>query len=242
MKHRILVCIVLSWITCTLSAQVITDKRITWDYPVNPQTKEWKNLKSIEEQFEAYNIPAGILKNISTEELVKTCLSYPEWGLIHAYNDRLTGLSVIISLFNGFQELFNRDDAAKELIKVYIKLDPLAVKLDWTPLQQGQYVFRFTQIELLLMQKEIIDKLDNKGILELKKIAITKYKNKKRRPEIYSLWNLSPTVGICWNIFEKKKSNVSNNDSAIRLFQHRLMTDNIGVLDKIVELLEKNEL
>jgi hypothetical protein len=232
----------LSLVTCALSAQDVTGRKITWDYPVKPGTKEWKSLKSAEEQFEAYNIPAGIIKNISTEELIKTCLSYPEWGLIHAYNDRPTGLSVIVSLFNGFQELFNRDDAARELIKVYVKLDPLAVKPDWTQLQQGQYAFQFTRIELLLMQKAIIGKLDNKGILELKEIAISKYRNKKRLPEIYSLWDLSPTAGICLNIFEKREANVTNNDSAIKLFKHYLMSDDIGVLDKIVGLLEKNEL
>jgi hypothetical protein len=242
MKHRIFICALLSLFACTLSAQDVTGKQTVWDYPVNSQSKEWKDLKSTEEQFEAYNIPAEIIKNISTAELVKTCLSYPEWGLIHAYNDRQTGLSVIISLFNGFRELFNRDDTAKELMKVYVKLDPLAVKPDWTPLQEGLYAFRFTQIELLLMQKTMIDKLDNKGILELKEMAISKYRNKKRLPEIYSLWDLSPTVGICLNIFEKEKANVTKNDSAIKLFQHRLMTDDIGVLDRIVELSEKNEL
>jgi hypothetical protein len=235
MKHKILIyAAILSLIACTLSAQDVVDKKMIWDYPVNPQSKEWKNLKSTEEQFEAYNIPSGIIKNISTKELVKTCLSYPEWGLIHAYNDRQTGLSVIISLFNGFQELFNRDDVARELIKVYAKLDPLAVKSDWTPLQQGQYAFRFTQIELLLMQKAIIGKLDNKGISELKEIAVSKYRDKKRLPKIYSLWDLSPTAGICWNIFEKEKATVTKNDAAITSFKHRLMTDDISVLDKIV--------
>jgi hypothetical protein len=236
MKHKILIYTLLSLVACALNAQTVTEKRIVWDFPVNSRSKEWKNLKNVEEQFDAYNIPVEIIKNISTEELVKTCLSYPEWGLIHAFNDRQTGLSVIISLFNGFQELFNRDDAARELIRTYIKLDPLAIKTDWTPLQQGQYAFQFTQIELLLMQKTILDKLDSKGILELKDTAISKYRNKKRLPEIYSYPDLSPTAGICLNIFEKEKANVTNNDSAIKLFKHRLMVDDIGVLDKIVEL------
>jgi hypothetical protein len=236
MKRYILICIAV--VSFTAMAQ---EKKTVWDYPVKPGSQEWKNLKSVEEQFEAYNIPAGIIKSISTEELVKTCLSYPEWGLIHAYNDRQTGLSIIISLFNGFQELFNRDDTARELIKVYVKLDPLAVKPDWTPLQQGQYAFLFTQIELLLMQKKIIDKLDNEGISELKEIAISKYRGKKKLPKIYSLWDLSPTAGICLSIFEKENANVTNNDSAIKLFKFRLTSDDIGVLDKIVELSKKHE-
>jgi hypothetical protein len=91
------------------------------------------------------------------------------------------------------------------------------------------------------MQKTIIDRLDYKDILELKKIAVSKYRDKKRLPKIYSLWDLSPTVGICWNIFEKEKANVTNNDAAITSFKHRLMTDDISILDKIVGLTERSE-
>ncbi|MDR1499661.1 MAG: hypothetical protein LBI58_01625 [Tannerellaceae bacterium] len=233
----------LVFLLVTISFAVIAqEKKTLWDYPVNSKSKEWKNLKSIDEQFEAYNIPAGIIKNISTEELVKTCLSYPEWGLIHAYNDRQTGLSVIVSLFNGFQELFSRDDAAKELMKVYIKLDPLAVKSDWTALEQGQYAFRFNQIELLLMQRTMIAKLDDKGLLELNNIAISKYKSKKKLPKQYSLFDLSPTVGICLSIFEKENAYVTNIDPSMRLFRNSLMADDIGVLDRIVELSGKSKL
>jgi hypothetical protein len=76
----------------------------------------------------------------------------------------------------------------------------------------------------------------------LKEIAISKYRDKKKLPGIYSLWDLSPTVGICLNIFEETNANAVNNDSVIKLFQHRLMTDDPDVLDKIVELSKKNNL
>ena len=49
---------------CALSAQDVVDKKMFWNYPVNPQSKEWKNLKSTEEQFEAYNIPYGIYRRL----------------------------------------------------------------------------------------------------------------------------------------------------------------------------------
>ena len=73
---------------------------VTWDFPVRYGTKEWENLKTFEEKFNAYNIPDEILKNISTEELVKTCLSYPQLGLMHAYNTTGQGFAVLYNLFN----------------------------------------------------------------------------------------------------------------------------------------------
>jgi hypothetical protein len=219
------------------------EKKAVWDFPVNAQSKEWENLKSVEEQFGAYNIPVEMIKKISTEELVKTCLSYPEWGLIHAYNDRITGLSVIISLFNGFQELFSRDDAALELMKEYVKIDPLAVGADWTPLQQGQYSFRMTQIELLLSRKSIVNKLDETDIRKLKEAAVLKYKQKKMLQGIYSLWDLSPTAGICLTILlEKDGANSTGGKSEMQNFKRNLMTEDIGILDEIVELTEKSKL
>ena len=101
--------------------------KVTWDFPVNPSTTEWKELKSFEEQLLAYNIPEELMKKISTPELVKICLTYPKWGVINAFNDRRVGLNNILPQFNGFRELFAQNDAAKELIKVYSKLDPLAI-------------------------------------------------------------------------------------------------------------------
>jgi pseudo-rSAM protein len=41
---------------------------MSWNYPVNPQSKEWKNLKSTEEQFEAYNIPSGSIYSFGLAE------------------------------------------------------------------------------------------------------------------------------------------------------------------------------
>ena len=151
----------------------------TWDYPVRYGTPEWKTLKTVDEQFNAYNIPDEILKTISTEELVKICLAYPEWGLMNAYNSRPNGLAILVGLFNGFRELYNRHDAALELLKVYDKLDPLAVDPSWSDLQQGQYSFQFTKIEMFLSQKPITDQLDDVGIRYLKEVAVSKYQKKK---------------------------------------------------------------
>jgi hypothetical protein len=227
--------------TCLFSfALTAQEKSIAWDYPVKPGTEGWQKLKTIEEQFNVYNIPADILKKISTEELVKTCLSYPEWGLITAYNSRQTGLSVLVSLFNGFRELLSRDAAAIALIKEYSKLNPTDVSSDWTDLQKGQYSFEFTRIEMFLMQNVIVNRLDEEQLQILKELAVSQYKKKKMLPEIYSLWDLSPTAGICLAILRKEKNTLINNDRAIKVFMYELMTDNVGLLDKIVELLTKN--
>ena len=224
----------LLWIFLPANSQ----ENVVWNYPVNPRTDEWKNLKSYEEQLKAYNMPSEVVKKISTAELVKTCLAYPEWRLINAYSDRQAGLANVIGLFNGFHELLVRHDAAKELIKVYVKMDPLAIDRNWTSLQKGTYSFQFTCIEMLLSHNVIVRQLDETDIRILLNEAISKYKNKKLMVDMFSLWDLSPTAGLCLNILEKDGLLIKNN-SDLQLFQQTFLTEDIEILEKIIDESEK---
>jgi hypothetical protein len=71
--------------------------------------------------------------------------------------------------------------------------------------------------------------------------AILKYKNKKKLPDTYSLWGLSPVVGLCLNILDNGNDIATKNDTEMRLFKHTFMTNDIRVLDKIINLSEKNK-
>jgi hypothetical protein len=209
--------------------------KVKWEYPINPSSIEWKNLETYAEQLQAYNIPSEIIKKISTEELVKTCLSYPEWRLINAYTNRHIGLSNIIALFNGFNELFLRDDAAKELIRVYVQMDPKMIDLTWSSLQKGIFSFQFVCIEMLLSHRAIIMKLDSTDIRLLMDEAVSKYKNMAQASNFYSLWDLSPVAGLCLSILDKDGVFI-NNYPDLRFFQRTFMTEDIATLNRIIEL------
>jgi len=233
MKNLIIICLIL--ITFAVKAQ---DNIVTWNFPVNPSTSEWKKLKSYDEQLLAYNIPEDIIKKISTPELVKICMAYPEWGVINAFNDRRIGLNNMMGRFNGFSELFLRKDAAKELIKFYSRIDPLAVGKDWTLLQKGKYSFDINCVELLLSTGMIIDKLDAQDIKVLLDMAVLKYKSKKQLPEVYSLWDLSPTAGLCLSLVDGS-GELSKNDANFLSLEQTFMTEDIKVLDNVIELVNK---
>lgn len=53
-----------------------------YDYPIQPGSAEWDSLDTYGERLDAYNIPDSILKVMNTADLVRTCLSYPEFRLI----------------------------------------------------------------------------------------------------------------------------------------------------------------
>jgi hypothetical protein len=216
-----------------------TEKKLIWDFPIRYGTNAWNSLKTVEDQFNAYNIPEEIAKTVSTEELIKICLNYPEWGLIHVYNDRQTGFAVIVNLFNGFRELLSRKDAPEELLKFYNSIDPLNIDESWTDLQKGLYSFQFTKIELFLAQKIIINKFDKSTIQKLRTSALSVYQKKKQRLDVYSLWDLSPTVNVCLSIIENNYAELVKDQARIAIFRKTLMSEDLKFLDSIVELLIK---
>lgn len=222
------------WILIPVNSQ----DKVVWNYPIHPGTEEWKSLNNYAEQLRAYNLPPELIGVISTEELVKTCLSYPEWRLINAYSNRQIGLANIIGLFNGFHELLKRTDSGKELVKIYIKVDPLSIKQNWTPLQKGTFSFQLTCIEMLLSHEAIINQLDQSYIQTLLDVAILKYKKKKQLPEVYSLWDLSPTAGLCLSILDKEGMLLTKTPDLL-LFLRTFMTADIEILDQIIETSEK---
>jgi hypothetical protein len=234
--YKFLLIIAIGFLACTVNAQV-SENVVTWDYPVNPSTPGWFDL-SFEEKILAYNIPDEILKKISTAELVKVCFAYPDWGIIHAYNDRITGLSNLMRQFNGFYELVDRKDAAKELIKYYAGMDPLSIGKDWTDVQKGFYCFHIYHIELLLSVRRIIDQLDDRDRQVLLDEVALKYNQKKQRPDVYGVWELSPVAGLCLNIIDRDGEN-SKNDTKLLSLKRNFVTDDMKVLDSVFELANK---
>jgi len=218
---------------CMVNAQE-TDNVAKWDFPVRYGTPEWEKLESFEERMMAYNIPDELIRKISTPELVKVCLAYPEWRLIHAFDDRRTGLSYIMSQFNGFHELLSRRDATKELIRVYAKMDPLAIEDDWTAVQKGRYVFNISYVELMLSVRRVIENLDEQDRQALSNEVVLKYRQKKQRPDVYGLWELSPIAGLGLNIIDRD-GEFSKNDAKLRSLKQHFITDDMEVLDRIFE-------
>lgn len=164
------------------------NRSTTWTYPVRPGTKAWANLSSYEERLAAYNIPADLLQQLSTKELVRICLEYPEWRLINTRNSLQQGYDYLKSIFNGFSELEKRPGAGSELLAIY-KSRRVEDVLKYKSLQEkGAYILKLTYLELLLSQNSILSGIPSKK--ELITLTVTKYESKKTMIEDYSLYGL----------------------------------------------------
>ncbi|MBN2482266.1 MAG: hypothetical protein JXB19_11020 [Bacteroidales bacterium] len=151
-----------------------------YDYPVIPGTPEWAELTSGSEMDSACMIPDDILSEISTAGLVETVLNYPLFGNLFAGSTGSYQISFesLTKHFNGFRELFSRNDAALNLLERYKLMYPGCLHNNYS-LATVPVGWRFAFIEILLVQYEIINQLNQKNLESLLDEAVKKYEEKK---------------------------------------------------------------
>lgn len=97
------------------------DTSFSFDSVTNPAV--WRTFQTIEEMQAACQVPENILKSMSTDNLIQTCMLYPLYRNYLAYNNELSGIKAIINGFNGFAELQKRENAADRLITYYEEIN-----------------------------------------------------------------------------------------------------------------------
>lgn len=214
---------------------------ITWDFPIKPGSTEWENAMSYKDKLNLFNIPTEILNTISTKELVKTCLNYPEFSLIFTRNNLQLGYNHISEIFNGFKELESRNDAGKELLSVYKSYNPKAFDKNSDHREIGNHITKFTYIELLIAQYNCLQNLSGSERNELRIECINKYKGKKELIESYGVIGLETTVLILARNHEKNLSESITEFADIKYqsFINNAIIYDPQILDKIVQNCEK---
>jgi hypothetical protein len=162
------------------------EKKLTWDYPVKPGSVEWQRLSSLDEIYEACQIPDNILKKIDTESLVQICFNYPASPVLFSYNSPQAGFNVLYSNFNGIRELLERKDVGHFMLNKYCSM---SFKNDFNPLwklgEQGAFVFKVEYFEIFLCQTQVIQSLDTKERKLLMKAALDKFDEKVSKADLF---------------------------------------------------------
>lgn len=97
--------------------QAATNIEFSFDAITAPSN--WAKYQSLEQMLAACQIPESPLKAMTTEQLIKTCISHPLRLNYLSYNNEIAGAKVIVDNFNGFKELKSRADGAEKLIDFY---------------------------------------------------------------------------------------------------------------------------
>jgi hypothetical protein len=138
---------------CSYGQTVVKDVYV---FPVKPGSKEWKQIESIKERVAALQIPKTVLREISTEGLLETCLEFPYLTDFMFFDDYQKGFDVLVGRFNGFGELLKRPDLTGVLLKKYKSLGGEAARLrSQSAVEQGKFTFRHFIVEFMLAQDAV---------------------------------------------------------------------------------------
>ncbi len=132
---------------------------IKWDYPIKPGMEEWKRLNSHQEMVEICQIPDSVISKIPTENLAELCLNYPLFFTMKAFNNLQEGFNQVSTEFNGFRELFKRENAGTVLLAIYANTRPIDVQKEKDLISKGMFEQRIFFIEFILAQRVVIEKL-----------------------------------------------------------------------------------
>lgn len=211
-----------------------------WDYPIGPGSNEWVSAKSLDERLTLYNIPVSLLGTMTTEDLVKTCLNYPEWRMIFTRNSMMLGYEFIKSQFNGFRELEDRKDAGRFLLAAYTKKNYDDIVKIINKVEQGKFIQSILYIEISLSQANIINNMDKSDQEALKKQALKSFENETRLEEYYGLPALEmPALIIARLLIIESQNNPSLNtmlDDDILFFVNNAGTRKISVWYNVYNL------
>lgn len=192
---------IVGFVIFPVNSQPIQD----WEFPIKPGTPEWRKLNTQSLKVQACQIPNDLLCNITTEKLVKLYLDYPLLINITAFSTFHAGIENLRNNFNGINELLSRNGSSELILEEYIKSNPNNIMNEWTEFQKGQFAFRIISLELILAQKEVLDKLSNQSILELLNISTERYYVKKESISVYENQSLKSCVYLIANLLLKLK-------------------------------------
>jgi hypothetical protein len=169
---------------CTLSVVTLFSQQVSgpYEFPIKPGSEEWKAFTTINQMVEACQIPQSLLRSMTTADLLETCLEYPIYIDLLAFDNKQRGFEHITAGFNGLQELLKRNDVGTAAVEKYRTLDPDAVD-DAT---KWHYSKQFFYLEILLAQDTVITKLSKNERIQLLNEAHNKFLMKGRHQDKFS--------------------------------------------------------
>ena len=171
-----------------------------WDYPVKPGMAEWNSLQTENERIAAEQVPESVLATLSPDEAVRLCITLPAAGNFIAWSPPQRGFNVMLERYNILRHIVEREDAGGSLIAAYKDASLSGFKT--LPYSNEFWSLKLFYLELLLSQKEILQKMTPAQKLELITEARTKYFEKLGNEDFASLPELLFSLRIMATILD----------------------------------------
>lgn len=230
MKKLLLIC---SWSLSVLAVAQVNEK--PYEFPVKPGTEQWAKISTSREMDSVCVIPVGVLKGMSTNSLLITCLNYPRIFDFFLVDNMQAGFDFYAKHFNGLTELLTRSDLNEVLLQTYFNIDLINSKMvnNDTKLSHLQTAF----FELLISQESIIDKYDQSKKQLLLKEALRKLDQRQILGE--SSFRQRTSALILSRILNSENKlypfKDKNGNDIAKIFNSAVFLTNSQLIEKLIE-------
>jgi hypothetical protein len=157
-----------------------------YQFTIIPGTEAWKSLDINENKHTLLQIPEDTLSIISTQRLIETCLYYPMMIDVFAFDNLMQGFDAIRKNFNGFNELFQRQDVTIHLLSYYQSRPPAFITQFEESVDKGRYSLDFVRLELMIAQTEVIKQLN---LLQMQELVISILEKKQQQADLQQYYS-----------------------------------------------------
>lgn len=141
---------------------------------------DWYNTESRITRGEMLQLPEDVMENMSTAVLLDAVLDYPFFSDVYAFNDLQVGVDILYQSFNGIRELSEREDLVQVILEKYAD-EPVLTE---NSLEGDTDVLRLSNLEILVSQDFVIEKMDEEDIGLLSRLSEEK-NNLKSSSDVY---------------------------------------------------------
>ncbi|MCI6212844.1 hypothetical protein EV202_101236 [Bacteroides heparinolyticus] len=186
----------------------------TFQFPV----LQWENFENYDQKIAACQIPEAILPNIPTDELIEICMEYPLLFDAYAFNTPLAGLKIVVSRFNGFQELMSREDNC--LCTFNFLKEQNFKETDFSKLtkaEEGKITLNYALCEYLISFDEILHNATDAIRKDIARYAYQTLEFKESQKQNFAWNDLTASVYLCAkmssiNKWQTRSTNPALND------------------------------
>jgi hypothetical protein len=189
-------------------------------------------------------IPENVLQNMSTEDLIQTCLNYPLKLDVYAYSNFKNGIEQVSLQFNGFAELLSRTDNFQKLRS---KLEQSRLNLNTNLASQksmaekGKIVLDFSLIETFLFFDAVLSNSNYSQKRQLAEITKEILVYKLQNSDKFGNLSVTSSTFLLGKTLQKmnKFSNISQN--ALKFLNNNVVVNN-DVVEEIVQTFNNAQL
>lgn len=228
---QIIFIIIMSFAYNNISAQV-------YSYPIKPGTEAWKKLKSHDDMVNICQIPDNLIQQMNTRDLLETCLKYPLFFDMYAYDNPKIGFDEMSKNFNGFLSLKKRSDACLIILEEYKRINAESVATFKSEEEKGKFTMHLSAIEILIANDDILNQLKQTHKKEILKEILRKNQGKEEYKDIFGKLGKLTLVYTASKILDTMddtvwKSYKEGNQNA-KLFSDKMILSDQSILNNVL--------